>query len=73
MIVSIRLLAAFLLAVLITMPSPSQEVRYYGPYPEDSFFPIGWSNDGTVFAYGWFETTQMISAGSQLVISIQDS
>jgi hypothetical protein len=65
-----------LIVFLITLPIYSQEVRYNGPASGEQegvgFFPIGWSENGRKFAYGWFEMTQMISNGSKISIRIQD-
>ncbi len=68
----VKPLAGLLLIVLLTVPAISQEPRYFGPYLEDSFFPIGWSDDGKAYAYGWFEVTRVISNGSRIVINIQN-
>lgn len=64
----------FWVLLLITLPAVSlqSQDRYNGPDKNDSFIPIGWSDDGSVFAYGWFETTQMVSNGSQMVIVIKE-
>ena len=67
-----RLSAAILLTILTPVSALSQEVRFSGPDTDDPFFSIGWSSDGTRFAYGWFETTQMISNGSRMIIKVQD-
>ena len=67
-----RVLVTILLITLTSVSGLSQENGFSGPNEEDSFFPIAWSDDGTVFAYGWFETTQTISNGSRMVIMIQD-
>ncbi len=50
----------------------SQEIRYDGPNEANAFFPIGFSGDGSLFAYGWFETTGMISNGSAITIKVQN-
>jgi hypothetical protein len=63
---------AFLSCTLLATPAGGQEPRYWGPDPDDTFFPIGWSDDGRQFAFGWFETTQMISNGSQITLIVQD-
>jgi len=63
--------ALFLISIFISFPVIPQEIRYHGPGEIEGFFPIGWSKDGKIFACGWFETTQMISNGSQIQIRIQ--
>ena len=59
-------------AVMIIVSTSSAQLRYEGPRDDDSFFPIGWSQNGRLVAYGWFETTQMISNGSRIMIKVQD-
>jgi hypothetical protein len=63
---------AITLLVLVAFPCTSQDVRYSGPPDDTGFFPIGWSLQGTRLAYGWFETTQMISNGSSISVVVQD-
>ena len=60
-----------LLVVLTAAPIVSQDFHFSGPVDE-GFFPIGWSEDGTRFAYGWFATQRMITNGSQLTVIVQD-
>ena len=67
-----RISIAILLTVFTSISVLSQENNFSGPVTDGSFFTIGWSSDGTRFAYGWFETTLTISNGSRMVIMIQD-
>jgi len=62
---------ALVILVLATGSSLAQEMRYDGPYEDDTFFPIGFSSDGKLFAYGWFEKTIAISNGSAISIVVQ--
>ena len=41
-------------AALTAIPCFSRNFGFSPPM-EGGFFPIGWSNDNSLFAYGWFE------------------
>lgn len=64
-----RVVMSVLLGILAIAPCVGQD---FNPPEEAGFFPIGWSEDGAAFAYGWFATSIMIQNSSHLQIVIQD-
>ena len=60
-----------LMMAAVVLPAIAQSFEFSPPEGE-GFFPIGWSSDGNVFAFGWFHTTIAITNGSQLQVAIQD-
>lgn len=64
-----KLKTIFLLVVLSLVPCFGQD---FSPPEDAGFFPIGWSENGEVFAFGWFATSIMINNSSHLQIVIQN-
>ena len=57
-----------LLAIFIT----SGSMTYNGPTEEGGFFPIGWSEKGDVFAYGYYVGSNISQDMSHMVVRIQN-
>ena len=64
---------AFVIVMIAAVVTPITAEDFTEWIPEETgVFPLGWSENGTVLAFGWFVTTQMITNGSQIMVTIQD-
>jgi hypothetical protein len=68
----LKILLLLITAATLSTQLTAQEPRYWGPSKGDTFFPIGWNSESTVFAYGVFMFSPMISNRSSISVVIQD-
>jgi len=64
----IRLSQYFLFFVMLA----SACIAYDGPTEEGGFFPIGWSAEGDIFAFGYYTGQEAMRDASQMVVVIQN-
>ncbi|MEW5813910.1 MAG: hypothetical protein AB1798_00745 [Spirochaetota bacterium] len=71
---SIITISILLFMCLTSIPGLAQASQDFGwAVPRDgAFFPIGWTKDGTLFAYGVFGYSTMISNHSYIRIAVQN-